>query len=825
MTTILDRIKVILEGDTIRLTKSMRKAEAAMKQAGKKMSDIGRRMTTSVTLPVLALGAGTVKAFADFDNALVQSTAIMGDVSTAMRTKMAEAAKEIARTTTMSATAAAESYFYLASAGLSAEQAVAALPQVARFAQAGMFDMATATDLATDAQSALGLTVADAQQNLRNLTRVTDVLVKANTLSNATVQQFSEALTSEAGAALKSFGIDMEEGVAVLAAFADQGIKAQVAGTGLSRILRLMTQAANSNADELEDLGIAIFDDAGKLRNLADIVEDMEDAFRGMSDQERTASLEAIGFTARVQGIILPLLGTSDAIREYTAGLRKAGNTTREIADKQLESFSAQLKIAWNNIVLAAIGVGETMVPALLKMTETLRDAAQAFDGLSTSTKRLVVGIAAFTVVVGPALLVAGKLVLVLKGMIAATRALIVSLGAVATPVLLTVAAVVSLGLAARQVIRHWDFFKVQFTAIWTLIRDAVFRSVEFILGLLAKLPLVGDEFAQLRGLVVMEHDRMLTEAGAKLAELEDAWEDTAVHLTGLELGGKSNLLTWIEGEVEAAAAALDEPDDKPPAWIRAAAEASQELSAALREATALNKLLGDSFDLPAAQAEAYRIAVETMVAAGVEFDAVVGANGETLRELANRYKSLEAMIEKNAMAMDKVKKELKDTTTAADIWGREMVRVSANALESFVAFTTSAERSFRDFINSVLRDLQRFATRVAVTSFFKDVLKVSVPGMQHGGFLGAGQLGIVGEAGPELIQAGRGGLQVQPLKHSVGAGEPVVINQYFVNHVQAMDGLSAAQFFERHRGSMAGQVVAALREVPALRRAVVRGE
>ena len=61
---------------------------------------------------------------------------------------------------------------------------------------------------------------------MAQMSRVSDVLVRANTLANATVQQFSTALTSKAGAALKSFNKDVEEGVAVLAAMADQGIKA-----------------------------------------------------------------------------------------------------------------------------------------------------------------------------------------------------------------------------------------------------------------------------------------------------------------------------------------------------------------------------------------------------------------------------------------------------------------------------------------------------------------------------------------------------------------------------------------------------------------------
>jgi len=43
-------------------------------------------------------------SFLDFDAAMVESLAIMGDVSAAMRDDMAEAAKEVAKTTTFSAT-------------------------------------------------------------------------------------------------------------------------------------------------------------------------------------------------------------------------------------------------------------------------------------------------------------------------------------------------------------------------------------------------------------------------------------------------------------------------------------------------------------------------------------------------------------------------------------------------------------------------------------------------------------------------------------------------------------------------------------------------
>ena len=136
--------------------------------------------------------------------------------------------------------------------------------------QAGLFDLSTATDLLTDAQSALGLTIRDdAVANMENMVRVSDVLVKANTLANASVQQFSEALTTEATNAMKQLNIDVESGVAVLAAWAGQGVKGSEAGERFNIVTRDLQTAARKNADEFERFGIAVFDQAGNFRSLA----------------------------------------------------------------------------------------------------------------------------------------------------------------------------------------------------------------------------------------------------------------------------------------------------------------------------------------------------------------------------------------------------------------------------------------------------------------------------------------------------------------------------------------------------------------------------
>src|SRR5690554_5221190 len=205
------------------IDKQANKVGRSLNKMGKDLMKIGKTFTKSITLPVVgALGAVT-KFGADFQRTMTQSTAIMGDLSDEMRSKMERAARDVATTTKFSATEAAQAYEFLALAGLDAEQSIAAIPQVAAFAQAGNFDLARATDLATDAQSALGLASADATENLENMTRVTDVLTRVATLANANTEQFSEALTEKAGVALRNLNKDIEEGSAALAVYADQG--------------------------------------------------------------------------------------------------------------------------------------------------------------------------------------------------------------------------------------------------------------------------------------------------------------------------------------------------------------------------------------------------------------------------------------------------------------------------------------------------------------------------------------------------------------------------------------------------------------------------
>ena len=450
------------------------------------------------------VSAASIVQFAKMDKAMTQSLAIMGDLSDAMRNDLKQSAVDLSLETSTSMEKLADGYFFLASAGFTAKQSLEALDEVNRFAIAGNFDMARATDLLTDAQSALGLTSADAVENMESLRRVSDVLVKANTLANASTLQFSTALTRQAATSMRTFKIEVEEGVAVLAAYADQGIKAELAGTSYDRVLRLLSRSALKNGEAHRKYGLEVFDADGKMNSMVLITKQLQVAFKDLSTEERVAALEALGFQARVQQAIFPLIGMSDKIAEYERGLRDAGGITEEVANKQLQAFISQLKIAWNHVKLVGEEIGEIMAPKMLFMTDLVKKATLVWKGWSDTTKKVIVNTTATVLAIAPLIAIFTTLPMWVAGATLAMKSFAASLLLVKAGFVSLVSHVVALiAIPAAALSAPWLLVA---TAIAGIVASGV-AFVAFISGVwnfgeawkLVKAG-VGDTFREMRG-------------------------------------------------------------------------------------------------------------------------------------------------------------------------------------------------------------------------------------------------------------------------------------------------------------------------------------
>lgn len=321
-----------------------------------------------------------------FDDAMTQSLAIMGDVSESTRKSMEGTARSVALQYNAAVEDVAQSYYFLASAGYDAASSQAALGQVTAFAKAGMFDMEKATELAADAQSAMGLKSDDATTNLQNLTRITDVLTKANIDANGSVEQFAEALTNKAAAGSRLAGVSLESTVAVLETFAAQGLKGKKAGEAFSIVLRDLQEKSRTNKDAFEALGITVYDAQGAFAGFPTIIGQLEKSLSGMSVEQANATLATLGFTVEGANYIKTLLGMSTEITRYEERLKSAGGATQQIAEKQMTSMVEQLKhlravaaelslVGFEKLVQAVSFLAEKFGPSLQNVAKAAGDA------------------------------------------------------------------------------------------------------------------------------------------------------------------------------------------------------------------------------------------------------------------------------------------------------------------------------------------------------------------------------------------------------------------------------------------------------------------
>jgi len=311
-----------------------------------------------------ALGAIAVKktidAFASFDDALQKSIAIMGDVDEAMREKLANTAREVAKELGISHEEAARSYYYLASAGLSATEALKAMPAVAKLAKAGALDMAEATDIATDIMTAFGKEVED-------LANINDILIATVTKSNTNLQMLGEAMKYLAPSA-HAVGWSIEEMSAAVGLLSNAGIKASQAGTYLRQIIAQLLDPTKSAIDMFEKLGLTVEDMNPQANSLADILQKLKERGASASDIMQI-------FGVRAGTAVLALMDQGvPALREFTEELKNAGGITEQVAETQMESFREQMNKIKAQIQDIMITIGEQLAPILEDFATKLRE-------------------------------------------------------------------------------------------------------------------------------------------------------------------------------------------------------------------------------------------------------------------------------------------------------------------------------------------------------------------------------------------------------------------------------------------------------------------
>lgn len=208
----------------------------------------------------IALFKGSVDSARELESAMSAVQAAAGATAEELAVLRA-AATEAGSSTQYSSVQAANALEELVKSGLSAADAVKALPAALDLATAGGIGLAEAAGYITQAVAGMSLGFEDAG-------RVADVLAQGANATKTSVEGLGQALSYAAPIA-NSLGLSLEETVGYLGKFADAGIDASRSGTALNAILAQFIDPASKFSEALRNTGIKTRDFNQAIRELA----------------------------------------------------------------------------------------------------------------------------------------------------------------------------------------------------------------------------------------------------------------------------------------------------------------------------------------------------------------------------------------------------------------------------------------------------------------------------------------------------------------------------------------------------------------------------
>ena len=347
----VDLYKVIIEAQA----KGVKESEAALDQLGKKTT-IASGAVKVLGAAFAALGAGSVltKIANDtraFSSSISELSAITGATGKDLEF-LKQQSLEIGRSTTLSASQAAEAFKLIASAKpdlLESGEALASVTKEAvKLAEAARVDLASAANTVGTSLNQFGAGAEEAA-------RFVNVLAAGSKLGASSIADTALALKN-AGAAAAAAGVGFEETNAAIQVLAAGGLKASEAGTGLRNIiLKLEADTDRKLRPSVVGLGTA-------LENLA---------AQNLTVTELTKKFG-------VEGIVTAstLLKNADATSKLTTALTGT-NIATEQAATNFDNLDGDLLALNSSLEGLAIALGSQAEPNMRKLVQALTDFAQ----------------------------------------------------------------------------------------------------------------------------------------------------------------------------------------------------------------------------------------------------------------------------------------------------------------------------------------------------------------------------------------------------------------------------------------------------------------
>lgn len=395
--------------------KKMKGVQKRLNKVGSSMKSTGRSLTTSLTAPLLGIGAIAGKTFMDFEQAMLKVKAISG--ATGQEFAALEAnAKKLGSSTMFTASQVAGLQLELSKLGLTPTQINNSTESILNLAQATDSDLSQSAEVAAKTMQAFGLEATE-------MTRIADVMADAFSSSALDMGKFETAMGTVAPVA-RGAGADLEQTTAILGVLVNNGVEASTAGTALRNIFLDLSKEGKTMGEAMDEIN--------------------------NSTNPLTTAMEMFGKRGATVATILANNGQE--IQNLTDDFRESEGEALAMAKIMDSGLGGAMRKLTSQIEGVAIQLGEILLPIFSKIVGLISGAIESFTSLDSKTKNIIVTLGILAASIGPIISLVGFL----------TTAFAVLSG----PVGVAIGVIAALGTALIYASDNWEAIKERFSDI-----------------------------------------------------------------------------------------------------------------------------------------------------------------------------------------------------------------------------------------------------------------------------------------------------------------------------------------------------------------------
>lgn len=386
-----------------------------IQNAGEKISSLGSKATIGFTVPIVtALGVAT-KAASDYQYQLAdirkevvaqgysasQTSSIMKNLSSdtlKWSKEFGVGTKEIN-----------DGMFELVSNGYNVKQAMGMMPELLKTMTANSDQSGESIKLTASMLEQFGQNLGSNSTVIKNGNSLMNQMTEATHKSAMSLDDLKE-ISGNAGAAMHAMGVKTYEFMAIAGRLKSAGIDASSVGTGLSSLMTRVGTGTGQAAKDLKKYNIQVFDSKGKMKDVFDILGQMQGAYQKMNDKQRQSFMyNVVGQENMKVGMTLMdanldrYKSLSNEIEHSNGTVDKYNKTMRNTSQFTMAQFKSSLNAL-------EIEFGQKFLPTLTPIIRELKNMLDRFSDLDPATQKLILNTGLAVAAGGPLISMFGKL-------------------------------------------------------------------------------------------------------------------------------------------------------------------------------------------------------------------------------------------------------------------------------------------------------------------------------------------------------------------------------------------------------------------------------